>query len=606
MKQEAYAVQLKEEQERGRLLTRRYNQVSALRLVCFLLMFFCFCLAWFGGQAWGYAPAAALTAAFLGLMACHRRVALRQERCAARQQVLQGLLDCFDSSWHSFSEGGTAFLKADTPQLEDLDVFGPHSLYQYLCAAGTPMGKRLLAEWLSSDPPEADELHERQKAVEELAEKADFSLELRTLLHLLKNGRADLAAQEDFLQKAAQPGPPSSMVSRALMWGLPALTWILLGLSLVGLIPALISAAFLLLQLGFTLFSYTRHTGQLSPLFSMERDLAEYEALFALLEKTEFHSALLAGHRARVAAGAANGLKQLRTIGAAVRIRHNPIIYALAATLFLWDHHCAAAFARWKRIFGVSLRGWFEAVACLEACVSLQLPALVRENVCFPEIVDTDEPVFRAEGMRHPLLTEADAVPNDVGLAHGTVIITGSNMSGKTTFLRTIGLNMVLAYAGAPVCAGGMALSRMKLFTSMRVEDDISRGISTFYAELLRIRAMVAYQEQKKPMMALVDEIFKGTNSADRIVGATAAVKRLASAWCLTLVSTHDFELCALESDPGIRAKNFHFEESYQGNRICFDYRIKDGRCRTTNARHLLRLVGILQDQPGQEEQADE
>lgn len=320
-----------------------------------------------------------------------------------------------------------------------------------------------------------------------------------------------------------------------------------------------------------------------------------------LLEKTEFHSALLAGHRAHIAAGAAGGLKKLRTIGAAVRLRHNPVAYAVAASLLLWDHHCAAAFARWKQTYGASLRGWFEAVACLEACVSLQLPALVRENVCFPEIVDTDEPLFRAEGMRHPLLAETDAVPNDAGLAHGTVIITGSNMSGKTTFLRTIGLNMVLAYAGAPVCAAGLALSRMKLFTSMRVEDDVSRGISTFYAELLRIRAMVAYQKERKPMMALIDEIFKGTNSADRIVGATAAVKRLSSAWCLTLVSTHDFELCALESDPVIRARNFHFEESYQGDRICFDYRIKDGRCRTANARHLLRLVGILQDQPGQE-----
>jgi len=561
MKQEAYAAQLKAEQERGRLLARRYNQVSALRLVCFLLVLFCLCLAWFGGQAWGYAPAAALAAAFLGLMACHRRVALKQAYCAARRQVLQGLLACFDSSWHGFSEDGTAFLNEKAPRLEDLDVFGPRSLYQYLCAAGTPMGKRLLAEWLSSDPPEADELRARQKAVEELVEKAGFSLELRTLLHLLQNENADLAAQEDFLQKAVQPGPPPSAASRVLMWGLPALTWVLLGLSLAGLIPALVSAAFLLLQLGLTLFSYTHHTGALSPLFSIERDLTEYEALFVLLEKTEFHSALLAGHRAHIAAGAAGGLKKLRTIGAAVRLRHNPVAYAVAASLLLWDHHCAAAFARWKQTYGASLRGWFEAVACLEACVSLQLPALVRENVCFPEIVDTDEPLFRAEGMRHPLL----------------------------------------AYAGAPVCAAGLALSRMKLFTSMRVEDDVSRGISTFYAELLRIRAMVAYQKERKPMMALIDEIFKGTNSADRVVGATAAVKRLSSAWCLTLVSTHDFELCALESDPVIRARNFHFEESYQGDRICFDYRIKDGRCRTANARHLLRLVGILQDQPGQE-----
>lgn len=597
MKKADLTAQLEKEKEHGIVLTRQYNQISALRLICFLLIILCFCLAWFGRQLWGYAGAALLVAFFLYLMTCHHRLVQRQAYCMAKQKALQKIQDCFDRSWYDFPENGEVFLEEDLPVLEDLDVFGSRSLYQFLCAAGTSLGKKRLAEWLKNEAPEVQELRRRQEAVRELAAQVDFSLELRTLLCLLQERKSDLKEQETFLQAVEQQKvPESSAFFRIFPWVMTAATWIFVGLSLSGTVHPFVGAAFLLLQLGLTLFSYTRHMKELSPLFLLERKLTEYEALFELLENNRFDSQLLAEQREKIADGAHEGLRKLRIIGAAVRLRHNPILYMLAAALVLWDHHCTAAFLRWQKKYGAKLRGWFEALAVFEACMSLQLPVWVRETVCFPKLLDTDHPKFQAAGMRHPLMEESEAVPNDINLEQGIGIITGSNMSGKTTFLRTIGLNTVLAYAGGPVCAESMELSRMKVFTSMRVEDDVSRGISTFYAELLRIRTMVAYHEQHRPMMALIDEIFKGTNSADRIVGATAAVKRLSSAWCIALVSTHDFELCALENDPNIRAKNFHFEEHYHEDQICFDYKVKDGRCQTTNAKHLLRLVGILEE----------
>ena len=170
-------------------------------------------------------------------------------------------------------------------------------------------------------------------------------------------------------------------------------------------------------------------------------------------------------------------------------------------------------------------------------------------------------------------------------------------MSGKSTFMRTLALNAVLAYAGGTVMAKNFRISPMRIFTSMRVRDDVSEGISSFYGEILRIKQMVAWSEQEKPMLVLVDEIFKGTNSADRIIGAEAAIKKLSRPWMMTIVTTHDFELCALADSPEVGGKNYHFEEHYDGDTIAFDYKIRPGRCRTTNAQHLMRIAGLLDEE---------
>ena len=168
-------------------------------------------------------------------------------------------------------------------------------------------------------------------------------------------------------------------------------------------------------------------------------------------------------------------------------------------------------------------------------------------------------------------------------------------MSGKTTYMRTLGSNAVLAYAGAPVCAQSFALTPMAVYTSIQISDDLAGGISTFYAELLRIKKMMTYSKRGRPMLILIDEIFRGTNSADRIVGAREAIRRLTLPHAITIVTTHDFELCDLGSE-GVPVENAHFEEHYEGDKILFDFKIREGRCRTTNAQYLLRMAGIMGD----------
>ena len=283
-------------------------------------------------------------------------------------------------------------------------------------------------------------------------------------------------------------------------------------------------------------------------------------------------------------------------LAAAVSWRSNFFFSFLANGLFLFDFAAGLLFQRWCRREGAQLAPALAVWHECEVLLSLSTLAAAQAQTVFPAFLEGQTPRLAATALRNPLLPEETAVANDAALTAGTTIITGSNMSGKTTWLRTLGMNAVLAWAGAPVCAAAFSLSPLALYTSIRVDDSLAEGMSTFYAELLRIKEMVAAERTGRPLLLLIDEIFKGTNSADRITGARAALAHLTNAHSITLVSTHDFELCDLEV-PGGRVRNAHFEEQYQDGRIAFDYRLRAGRCQTTNAVYLLRLVGILDEE---------
>ena len=207
------------------------------------------------------------------------------------------------------------------------------------------------------------------------------------------------------------------------------------------------------------------------------------------------------------------------------------------------------------------------------------------------------------KGLAHPLLDPDTVVANDGSLGSPLTIITGSNMSGKTTFLRTVAINLILSYIGAGVVADEFTSDYRKMFTSMRIRDDVAGGISTFYAEILRIKEMAEYirSENAQPTLCLIDEIFKGTNSADRIVGAREALQKLSVDGSMVIVTTHDFELCELKQRNQEPAENYHFEESYEDDKLVFDYKMKEGQCKTRNARALLTLAGLMDDKAAQE-----
>lgn len=347
-------------------------------------------------------------------------------------------------------------------------------------------------------------------------------------------------------------------------------------------------------------FSMLRQTSELlRPIQTFSKELKLYQAIFERLETTDFNSSTMRHIRDKLTdeVSAAQKLKMLSLLVEITNTRKNPVFYVLGNAFFLLDFFCVTAFLSWRITASRHLKNWLDAWSEAEVLMSLASIGQTRETYCFPKLVDGDAPRIKAKGLKSLLISDKKGVPNDVDLRAGTTIITGANMSGKTTWIRTLASAVLLAYAGAPVCAESFKVSRMTIMTSIRVNDDIGQGMSTFYAELLRIKNMIEYSKKKSPMLICIDEIFKGTNEADRIVGAREAIKRLTNKWSITFVTTHDFDLCDMTSANDVPINNAHFEEYYEGDKIKFHFKLREGRCTTTNAKYLLRMAGILEDE---------
>jgi DNA mismatch repair ATPase MutS len=288
---------------------------------------------------------------------------------------------------------------------------------------------------------------------------------------------------------------------------------------------------------------------------------------------------------------ASTAMQQLERISGSIDMNRS-MFYLIINIGLLWDIQCAVRLAAWKSRYGSRVGRWLEIIGTMEALCSLAVIAHLHPDWTYPEIEDQGQRIS-AQGLGHPLLHPEKCVHNDIDIENYSCIVTGSNMSGKSTWLRSIGINLVLAYAGGPVCAEKFVCSVMDIYTSMEIRDDLIEGVSTFYAELKRINMILEHSRRDKPMIYLIDEIFRGTNSLDRITGAQVVLRQLSQNGAIGLISTHDFELCDLEKELGPTFKNYHFQEHYVNGGIEFDYKLRPGRCSTSNARYLMKMVGI-------------
>lgn len=597
MKCEDYE-KLKKECEQMRVRLQKQSQkISLYRLIVFAVAALCLiCGAAYRLTA-GYILGGLLLAAFLFLVRRHDKIEEEQRFWEVRRETAERYICRFNDKWRQFLQRGEEYLAEETPRTRDLDIFGQSSLYQFLCCAGTPYGKARLAEHLLCEAPDKALIEKQQEAVRELADKQAFSIDLQCLAALMPQEKGGAEKIREFVALAKAGVRPLSPALKALMWVLPVLTVFSILLGLIGIQPRLCFAAAALLacvQLLLSALRLRKNNEILKPVFSFHKHVRPYQSVFARVEEEGFESPYLKELQGRIKqdGGAVKALKTLGALGDAVSMRHNSIAFVLYNALLMWDFHCVDQFLEWNRMFGRRVEAWLNAVGELEALISLSVLCNVKETTVFPVLLEQKAPRITCKRLMHPLL--CGAVGNDFEMEAGTCVVTGSNMSGKTTFLRSIGISLVLAYAGGPVVAEEFSASVMAVMTSMRIEDSVTSGISTFYAELLRIRGIVEYNRTGKPVLALIDEIFKGTNSRDRVTGAAETVRQLAGPHAVTMLTTHDFELCDLEKEPEIHAVNYHFTEHYEGDEILFDYKIRPGRCKTTNARHLLRMAGIL------------
>ena len=508
--------------------------------------------------------------------------------------VLKKYLDRYLEEWRDFSDDGTEFLKKNDWVSKDLDILGPYSLYQFLCVANTYSGRKELAQTLCK-PNKDISILKRNEAIKELLEKQAFSLELET--HSQKigwNRTAEDEKYETFLNYCENQKTSFPKILMLLCVAFPIVFLGMLLLAWLGKLHVAYLGIYFVIAIAIS-WLLSGMTGKiLSGISSFANSMEIYIDMFHMISEEKFTSSYLIELQEKLtgANGIHKGLSRLKFIGESYNLRYNLFIYQGLCGTLLWDLQLAMALEKWKHIYGMKIKEWFNVIAQMEMLLSLAVLGRVRE-CSFANITDDDKVHMEAVKMSHPLIPKDKVVPNSIREKAKTIVITGSNMSGKTTFLRTIGMNLVLAYIGAPVCAKNLICSKMHIFTSMRVTDDVGGGISTFYAEILRIKSMVEYSANGEAIVCLIDEIFKGTNSADRIVGAKAVIEKLSRKNTLIYVSTHDFELCEMSENNVAKAANYHFEEYYKKNMLEFDYQLRNGRCKTTNALQLMKMAGL-------------
>ena len=527
---------------------------------------------------------------FIVLVVKHQRVAETLERSSRAKQYYGYALARLHGEWMGKGNAGERFKNAAHAYAEDLDIFGSGSLFELLCTARTRAGEERLAAWLLA-PATFDEIRTRQEAVNELRTKLDLRADLALLGDDVNTGvhHAELAAWGD---------QPARFTSRALQIvgvALGILTLAAVVVWFAGFGRQFVLAAFL----AETIFLlYVRgETGRvISELERPNRDLRLLAQVLARVEAEQFVSPALA--RLRVALDT-NGLApsqqlaQLHRLGEILDWCKNQFFAPFAFVLMI-PTHVAIAVERWKQDCGPQVAHWLDALAEFEALNSLAGYAYEHPNDPFPELVE-NVPLFDGAQIGHPLIAEARCIRNDVTLTaqQSLLIVSGSNMSGKSTLMRTIGINVILALAGAPVRAKRLRLSRLNVGAAIHIQDSLQAGASRFYAEITRLRQVVELTQAELPLLFLLDEILSGTNSHDRRIGAAAVIKCLVERGALGLVTTHDLALTKIAEELKGRARNVHFQDELKDGVMHFDYRMHDGVVERSNALELMRAVGL-------------
>ncbi len=540
-----------------------------------------------GSWPWLLAP----VAVFGSLLALHVRLhdALRRSERAERF-YLRGI-ERLEEAWQGKGRTGERFLDKDHPYARDLDLFGKGSLFELLDITVSPWGGKALASCLKH-PATLEEVRLRQEAISEL----------RSLVELRERVASEPAEEDEIsdpeaLEKWATA--PPLFASSALRWtafALGAATTTLAILWLSSRVDRTVFLVSLAVSASFAAVFRPRTSPVLEAAEAPSRDLSVLASLLAILESQGFSSDHLVSLQSGLRSDgepASTRIRRLARLMEYLDARRNQL-FAPFAALLLWGTQFAFAIEAWRRTSGPRVPRWLEAVGELDALLALASYGFENPEDVFPETTG-ESTRFDAEGLGHPLIARSRLVRNDVKLG-GTVrvlVVSGSNMSGKSTLLRSMGVATVLALAGAPVRAKRLTVSRLQVGASLRIEDSLQEGISHFYAEILRLRQVMELAKGETSVLFLLDEILHGTNSHDRRVGAEAVVRGLVDRGAIGLITTHDLALSRLaETMPG-RAANVHFEDHIEDGKIRFDYLMREGVVAKSNALELMRGIGL-------------
>jgi MutS-like protein len=527
---------------------------------------------------------------FLALVVWHDRTLRALARARRAVAFHEEGLARLGGRWSGRGDGGERYATDDHPYARDLDLFGDGSLYELLCTARTRPGADLLAAWLLA-PATADELRARQAAVRDLAPRLDLREDLAVLG---EDVRAEIHPDRLATWAEAPRALPRWLAVPAALAGAFAAGVIVAWFA--GAVPGLAVVGVAALEWLALRAARGRIAGVLGGVERPGAELVLAAELLARLEREPFEEAQLRRLRSALGEGHAAASARIRHLGRVVERGGwaDNQVFGPIAFLLLWRLQAALAVERWRAAHGSQVRAWLGAAAEFEALSALGAHAFLHPADPYPEVVEGGGARFEAEAVGHPLLDEARCVRNDVRLVRGArlLLVSGSNMSGKSTLLRTVGTNAVLALAGAPVRARRLALTPLQVGATLRIQDSLAEGRSRFYAEITRVRALLDLGGRPPPLLFLLDELLAGTNSRDRRIGAEAVLRALLARGAVGLVTTHDLALSEAAAALG-EAENAHFEDEVRGGEVVFDYRLRPGVVTHSNALALMRAVGL-------------
>jgi len=601
-----YQARLEQRRASHAALEGRESLVSNLRLVLFLAgvaLLILVLVADVVHPLWLIAP----LALFLVVVVFHDVVIRRRDLAAESVRYHEQALRRLDGTWPGTGtqrvplEGSGEDEGEGHPYAADLDLFGEGSLFELLCTARTRAGQETLARWLLAPAP-ADEVRRRQGAVETLRDRLD----LREDVALLGAGvQAELDPERLARWGEAAPRFPRSGRLLGAAAGLLTLAAVAAGtlwaLALTGPLPLLGVA---LVEAAIYRLTGPRLKTIVGAVDRAGRELRVLASVLARLEREVFDAPMLRNLQGqlrvdgRTASGAIGRLDRLVTWLDAQR----NALFAPVGFLLMWTLHFGLAIERWRGAAGGGIRRWLDAVGQLEALGALAGYAYEHPEDPFPEL--TDGPArLDGQGLGHPLIAEPESVRNDVTLDAVTRawIVSGSNMSGKTTLLRTVGVNAVLAQAGGPVRARSLTLTPLAVGATIRVHDSLQAKRSRFYAEVQRLKQLMDLADGPSGLLFLLDEILHGTNSQDRRVGATALLRQLLERGAVGLVTTHDLAIADASDRFQGKVANMHFEDHMENGKLAFDYRVRTGVVQRSNAIALMRAVGLDIQEHGDE-----
>jgi hypothetical protein len=591
-----YVTRLTDRQARVARLADRDRRIATARLttigLAILLAFFAFVPRWISPW-WSLPP----FVAFLVLVVLHDRTLTARRRAERAAAFYERAAERTGDTWQGKGVGGSAFTDEHHPYASDLDLFGSGSLFELICIAVTPAGRTRLAEWLLHPETDAGEIVTRQRAVAELRDRIDLREEIAILTAEVSGDveRGELERWGTVPSLGAKPWERPV----ALLLPLAAAATLAFSFASGMWTPFIVIVA---VEVAFSRRLEPRIEQLIAAAERTEAPLALLARVLERIERERFESAGLASVHAaleRKGEPASAQIERLRRLVSLLDARRNQF-FAPFAALLLWTTNLGFLVERWRRESGTDIGRWIEAAGQFEALLSLASFAYEHPSFTVPEIVG-DGPLFDARDLGHPLIPTSCRVTNDLRLDTSLrlLVISGSNMSGKSTMLRSAGVAAVLAQTGSVVCASSLRIAPLAVGASIRIHDSLQEGSSRFYAEILRLRRILDMTGNpdggpgKTSLLFLLDEILHGTNSHDRRIGAEAVVRALVQRGAIGLVSTHDLALAGIAESLAPAAANVHFEDHLEDGQMIFDYRMRPGVVTKTNALALMRAVGI-------------